>query len=134
MQNKSEILTGWNLSVHEVSNNVYEVTAEDVCGRSCTATDKDLEKATETCLCFAFDIEKQLRNPMSKFLCELFNYLLVEQQLLALSFDEQNIGSWTIQKDKKRLVLCDAEQKLSLQRVFGDTAWVVEHAIYLSDL
>ena len=62
------VLDMWSLSFEEISNNVYKVELTGNLGRQVGVTDHDLDRGIETCLSFAFDIEKKLGNNLNKFI------------------------------------------------------------------
>ena len=134
IKNNSELVDKWTLRFDEVSNNVYKVELTDNFGRKSGTTDHDLERAIETCLSYAFDIERQLNNPLNKFTYDTFKYFLADQKLSVEKYSDKDFGSWTIEKTKKRIILDGRDFLLSLQSQTEIDNWVNEITINLKDL
>lgn len=124
LRKKTELADKWTLNFDEVSNNVYKVELTDPYGRTAGTTDHDLDRAIETCLSFAFDIEKQLDNPRNKFIYDTFKYFLSDQTLLTDNYSDKDFGSWIIEKNEKRIILDGKESILSLQSQTASNIWV----------
>ena len=67
MSNNKIILEGWKSHIEEVSNGVYKFEFIDEYGRNVGCTDHDFERGIETCISYAFDIEKQINVNWNKF-------------------------------------------------------------------
>jgi hypothetical protein len=108
-------------------------TRTNAAGQSGT-TDHDLDRAIETCLSYAFDIEKQLNNPLNKFTFDTFKYFLADQKLLIEKYHDKDFVSWAIEKTKKRIILDGRDFLLSLQSQTETDNWIDEITINLKDL
>ena len=134
IKNNSELVDKWTLQFDEVSNKVYKVKLTDNSGRQSGTTDHDLDRAIETCLSYAFDIEKQLNNPLNKFTFDTFKYFLGDQKILTEKYYDKDFGSWTIEKTKKRIILDGKDFLLSLQSKTEIDNWTDEITINFKDL
>lgn len=134
IKNNSELVDHWTLHFDEVSNNVYQVELTDKFGRKSVTTDHDLDKAIETCMSYAFDIEKQLGNSLNKFTYDTFKYFLSDQKLLVDNYSDKDFGSWIIENNKKRIVLDGKDFLLSIQNQIETDNWEDDFFIKLTDL
>ncbi|KFC18453.1 hypothetical protein [Chryseobacterium sp. FH1] len=134
IRNNAELVDKWTLRFDEVSNNVYTVELTDKFGRKSGTTDHDLCRAIETCISYAFDIEKQLGNPLNKFTYDTFKYFLAEQKLLVDNYSDKDFGSWIIEKNLKRIMLDGRDFLLTLQSQSKTSSWTDDFTIELTEL
>ncbi|HMI05729.1 MAG TPA: hypothetical protein VK541_24790 [Pedobacter sp.] len=134
LRKKTELADKWTVNFDEVSNNVYKVELTDTFGRKAGTTDHDLDRAIETCLSYAFDIEKQLNNPLNKFIYDTFKYFLSDQTLLSDNYSGKDFGSWIIEKNEKRIILDGKESLLALQSQTASNVWVDDFTIKVREL
>ncbi len=134
IRNKKEFLDNWTLRFDEISNNVYKVQLTDNFGRQAATTDHDLYRAIETCISYAFDIERQLNNTLNKFTYDTFKYFFADQKLLSDNYSDKDFGSWIIEKDRKRIILDGKDLLLSLQSQTELNYWTDDFTIKLTDL
>lgn len=134
IKNNSELVDNWTLYFDEVSNNVYQVELTDKFGRKSGATDHDLDRATETCISYAFDIEKQLGNSLNKFTYDTFKYFLTDQKILVDNYSDKDFGSWIIENNRKRIILNGRDFLLSLQSQLEKDIWEDDFSIKITDL
>jgi hypothetical protein len=134
IRNNKELVNNWTLRFDEISNNVYKVQLTDNFGRQAGTTDHDLYRAIETCISYAFDIEKQLNNTLNKFTYDTFKYFFADQKLLADNYSDKDFGSWIIEKDGKRIILDGKDLLLSLQSQTELNNWTDDFTIKLTDL
>lgn len=131
---KTELADKWTLNYDEVSNNVYKVELTDPHGRKAGTTDHDLDRAIETCLSFAFDIEKQLDNPLNKFIYDTFKYFLSDQTLVLHNYSDKDFGSWVIEKNKKRIILGGKDSLLALQSQTASNVWIDDFTMKVKEV
>lgn len=134
IKNISVLVDNWTLNFDEVSNNVFQVELTDKFGRKSGTTDHDLESAIETCISYAFDIEKQLGNSINKFTYDTFKYFLADQKLLVDNYSDKDFGSWIIENNRKRIILDGRDFLLSLQSQLEIDNWTDDFSIKLTDL
>ena len=134
IKNNSELVDNWTLHFEEVSNNVYQVELTDKFGRKSGTTDHDLDRAIETCISYAFDIEKQLGNSLNKFIYDTFKYFLTDQKILVDNYSDKDFGSWIIENNRKRIILDGKDFLLSLQSQVETDNWKDNFSTNISDL
>ena len=132
--NNKKLVDKWTLRFDEISNNVYKVELTDNFGRQAGTTDQDLDRAIETCISYAFDIERQFNNTLNKFTYDTFKYFFADQPLLAENYSDKDFGSWTIEKVGKRIILDGKDFLLSLQSLTEINNWSDDFSIKLTDL
>lgn len=132
--NNSELFLGWTLHYEEVSNNVYQFKLTDNSGRQAGCKDHDFERGIETCVSYAFDIEKQLNRNWNKFLFDIFKFKLSKHKLTEEIYHENVFGSWTIQLENGRIILDGRDYLLTLQCLDKNQNWIDRENIRLSDL
>ncbi|GGH27596.1 hypothetical protein FAZ19_19110 [Sphingobacterium alkalisoli] len=133
VRNNAELVDKWTLRFDEVSNNVYKVELTDRFGRQSGTTDDNLDRAIETCISYAFDIEKQLGNSLNKFTYDTFKYFLADQNLTVSNYSDKYFGSWTIEKNKKRIILDGRDLLLTIQNKAEASDWKDDFTIKLED-
>ncbi len=134
ISNNKELVDKWTLRFDEISNNVYKVQLTDNFGRKAETTDHDLDRAIETCISYAFDIERQLNNTLNKFTYDTFKYFFADQKLLADNYSDKDFGSWIIQKESKRMILDGRDFLLSFQSQIELNNWTDDFTIKIIDL
>jgi hypothetical protein len=134
LKNYSEIIDGWILNFKEVSNNVYTFELTDKFGRKSGCTDHDFERGLETCVSYAFDIEKQINKNWNKFLLDIFKLKLSSQKLTEEVYHEKTFGSWTIQLNNFRIILDGKDYILALQSHDKNKIWTDKENIKLEEL
>jgi len=134
IKNYTELIDGWILHYKEVSNNVFTFELTDNFGRKAGCTDHEFERGIETCISYAFDIEKQLHKGWNKFLFDIFTLILSDQKLTEKVYYEKDFGSWTIQLNNSRVILDAKEYILILQYQDGHKDWREKENIKLLDL
>ncbi len=134
IKNNSQLVGNWTLHFDEVSNNVYQVELMDKFGRKSGTTDHDLDRAIETCISYAFDIEKQLGNSLNKFTYDTFKYFLADQKILVDNYSDKDFGSWIIENNRKRIILDGKDFLLSLQSQLEKDVWEDDFSINITDL
>ena len=102
--NNTELLGGWIISYHEVSNNVYRVTLTDINGRQSACTDSNINCAIETCLSYALDIKKHLKIGLPRFLFDLCRFKLSNKQIISEDYNAEVFGNWIICLSNKRII------------------------------
>lgn len=122
------------MNFDEVSNNVYKVELTDAFGRKAGTTDHELDRAIETCLSYAFDIEKQLNNPLNKFIYDTFKYFLSDQTPLSDNYSGKDFGSWIIEKNEKRITLDGKESLLALQSQTASNVWIDDFTMKVKEV
>lgn len=132
IRNHTQILSGWTLTIDEVSNNVYKVTLTDNFGRQCATTDTDLDAAIATCENYAFDIERQISKNWVKFLYKTCLIKFAEKAIKENHYHEEAFGSWYILlKDR---ILYDGRDFIFCIQVYNDNEWVDIERIKTTDL
>lgn len=134
LKNNSEIFTGWTLNFNEVSNNVYKFEMTDKYGRKAGCTDHDFERGIETCASYAFDIEKQTNKNWRKFLFDYFRFKLSPRKLTEEIYHEMAFGSWTIQLNKRRIILEGKDSIITSQYISRKQKWNDKESIKIIDL
>ena len=134
IKSNKELVDKWTLRFDEVSNNVYNVELTDNFGRQVGTTDHDLDRAIETSISYAFDIERQLNNTLNKFTYDTFKYFFADQPLLADNYSDKDFGSWIFEKIGKRIILDGKDLLLSLQSQTELNNWKDDFTIKLTDL
>jgi hypothetical protein len=128
------VIDNWTLRYEEVSNNVFEVELLDNLGRRVVTTDHNLKEAVKTCISYAFDIERKLKNSLNKFLYDTFKYFLLSQKFIVDRYDDQIFGSWIIEDKNVRLLLDGKESLLVLQTQGTEKVWSGAVVVSLKDL
>ncbi|WP_281228558.1 hypothetical protein [Flavobacterium aquiphilum] len=134
IRNNVELVDKWTLRFDEVTNNVYKVELIDKFGRQTETTDHNLDRAIETCISYAFDIEKQLGNSLNKFTYDLFKYFFEDEKLLVDNYSDKDFGSWTIEKNKKRIILDGRDLQLIFQSTTETSNWTDNFSTKLTDM
>jgi hypothetical protein len=131
--NRKFVLPGWQLTLEEVSNNVYEITLTDEYFRQAGTKDSDLEGGIRKCAEYAFTIEKQVSKNWSKFLYDSVLIELPKEQIIASRYDEAAFGSWFIELQKERII-GDGKENLLIKQLKTTTGWEDEVNFHLKEL
>ena len=134
IKNNSELVDNWTLHFDEVSNNVYQVELTDKFGRKSGTTDHDLDRAIETCISYAFDIERKLGNSLNKFIYDIFKFFLTDQKILVDNYSDKDFGSWIIENNRKRIILDGKDFLLTLQSQVETDNWKDAFSTNITDL
>lgn len=130
---KKFILSGWRLTLEEVSNNVYEITLMDESFRQAGTKDHDLERGIRQCGEYAFDIERQVTKNWNKFLFESALIQLESEEITDKRYDAMGSGSWLIEINDKRIV-ADGNNNVLTKQSKVEADWVDNFSFEMKNL
>lgn len=134
MTNIYQILEGWKLNVEEVSNCVYKIEFVNRSGRVVGCTDHDYERGIETCINYAFDVEKQISKNWNKFVFNLLKYKFEKKKLEEEIYNEEIFGSCIFRQKNKRIILDGKESSIEYQKKTIFRTWITKKQISLKSL
>ncbi len=134
MENNKQILDGWKLNVEEVSNCVYKIEFINSSGKVVGCTDHDYERGIETCVNYAFDIQKNKNKNWNKFLYDVLKYKFEKKELDEEIFNEDFFGSFVFRQNDKRIILDGKDALIEFQKKSILTIWTTKKQIFLKNL
>lgn len=134
LNNKEKILEGWNLNIDEVSNGVYKMEFIDDYGRIVSCTDHDFERGMETCVNYAFDIEKQITKNWNKFLFDVIKFKLKKNKLDEEVYQNEVFGSSLFKQNNRRIIIDGKDTVIEFQKKTILRIWKTKKQISLENL
>ena len=134
MRNSKQILEGWKLNAEEVSNCVYKIEFVDNSGRIVGCTDHDYERGIETCVNYAFDVEKQINKNWNKFIFDVLKYKFEKKKLDEEIYNEEIFGSCLLRQKNKRIILDGKDALIEFQKKTIFRTWITKKQISLKNL
>lgn len=134
MNYNKKILEGWNLNIDEVYNSVYKMEFIDDFGRIVGCTDHDFERGMETCVGYAFDVEKQINKKWNKFLFDVIKFKLKKNKLDEEVYQNEVYGSSLFRQNNRRIIIDGKETILKFQKKTFLRIWKTKKQISLENL
>ena len=134
MNNNENILEGWRLKIDEVSNGVYKMEFIADYGSVVSCTDHDYERGMETCVNYAFDVEKQINENWNKFLFDVIKFKLKKNKLDEEIYQNEVFGSSIFRQNNKRIIIDGKDSLIEFQKKVILRIWKTKKQISLKNL
>ena len=103
-------------------------------GRIVGCTDHDFERGMETCVGYAFDVEKQINKKWNKFLFDVIKFKLKKNKLDEEVYQNEVYGSSLFRQNNRRIIIDGKETILKFQKKTFLRIWKTKKQISLENL